>query len=603
MSLVKAATSTIDGNKTPEICALLLASLVQLAAALLLPDISLFAVVLGTTSLVITFLMLVLSIKCEKQFDRVLCTLPKIGKITPSLLLALFLFGGWAVGWYICTFHGVFSSSGNGYFASVAALVSSAALLVECLPSVDAAIIQGRAGETPRPQLALFLCGLAVVLSSLETLGYTVGADSTRRRRTSTASTGSWETTLVIVMASVVMACTALQLLIDAGAFAYISTRPQFPAQVAKLSESKIVKSLPALITLVTCVLWAVLTVVGTFRAPFLLTGNGYFASWLGAIAAYYAIQPHFPESLKKRMKGLKAKVLEGGGAPADEEAAAPAPEAAEADPKALQKELARVTKERDAALAEVEKTKTALSAARGAVAPSPAPKTPSSKKLTPSAFGLQDSSPATEQRLMPLIEALGEAQQKTRQAQAEREAAVLELDEMKGGVRGLEADRDAAVREATQHREAAVKAEAARKEAESKAKSVEAELADALAELGDVDEGGGNNATLIRERDDALAARDEARTALATAESTLEQMQREREEEKEKQRQRAEAGRAALANRQAQRERRADSSGPAPARARRETSPNDEDLSARRARRKERRKELEEQKQEQFEA
>ena len=38
---------------------------------------------------------------------------------------------------------------------------------------------------------------------------------------------------------------------------------------------------------------------IGTFRGPFIGTGNGFFASWLGLVACIYATVPYLPKDMQ----------------------------------------------------------------------------------------------------------------------------------------------------------------------------------------------------------------------------------------------------------------------------------------------------------------
>ena len=93
------ATSTVDGNKAPELFALLCSSLVVLGVALVGADSNpTYVLIFGVGSTAVSLLMLVVQVMNSELLDRRLCTLPKAGDVNTGLLLALFLFGWWAVG-------------------------------------------------------------------------------------------------------------------------------------------------------------------------------------------------------------------------------------------------------------------------------------------------------------------------------------------------------------------------------------------------------------------------------------------------------------------------------------------------------------------------
>ena len=66
---------------------------------------------------------------------------------------------------------------------------------------------------------------------------------------------------------------------------------------------------LPLAITSVALTLWLVEVFVSTFRAPFLTTGNGYFASWAGLGAAAYVCKPHLPEWMQAKVARVRQSV------------------------------------------------------------------------------------------------------------------------------------------------------------------------------------------------------------------------------------------------------------------------------------------------------
>ena len=112
-----AMASTVDGNKLPELVALLLASVVELLAALLSSIVSGYARLLGGMSAAVVVLMLVVQLANDTVLDRVLFKLPKIGGINLGLICAVLLLGWWCVGCVICTFKGPFTETSNGYFS------------------------------------------------------------------------------------------------------------------------------------------------------------------------------------------------------------------------------------------------------------------------------------------------------------------------------------------------------------------------------------------------------------------------------------------------------------------------------------------------------
>ena len=129
-SVAAAAVSTVDGNKAPELFALVVISAVEIFSALLHPVWSLYAVLLGAVSFAIGSLMLLWNTYHVRSLDGACCRLPKVGDITAGFLLAIFLLLWWAAGAGIVTFDGPFTTTSNGYFAAWAGLACSVLLLV-----------------------------------------------------------------------------------------------------------------------------------------------------------------------------------------------------------------------------------------------------------------------------------------------------------------------------------------------------------------------------------------------------------------------------------------------------------------------------------------
>ena len=109
--------NTVDGNKAPELFLLLLASVVELLAALLAPAPTTFSWVLGLSSSVVIAFMFVLQLYRPTWLDKAFVRLPRIGAINLGLVLSIFLLCWWGVGCGICTFQGPFTTTSNGYFA------------------------------------------------------------------------------------------------------------------------------------------------------------------------------------------------------------------------------------------------------------------------------------------------------------------------------------------------------------------------------------------------------------------------------------------------------------------------------------------------------
>ena len=89
--------------------------------------------------------------------------------------------------------------------------------------------------------------------------------------------------------------------------------RPRHPRHAAaplprRRARDRVPK-LPLAVTSVALTLWLVEVFVSTFRAPFLTTGNGYFASWAGLVAAAYVCKPHLPKWMQAKVARARQSV------------------------------------------------------------------------------------------------------------------------------------------------------------------------------------------------------------------------------------------------------------------------------------------------------
>lgn len=316
-------TSTVDGNKAPELFALLCSSLVVLVVALVAADsMPLYTLLFGAVSSVLSLVMLTVQVWKSEILDRTLFKLPKAGDVNLGFILACFLFGWWSVGAGLCTFRGPFTTLSNGYLGCWASLAASMVLIAECKLHPDEHIKrrpQMRDGKpvtvmVPVPksgvpggtkamqvQVGLLICAIAVILSAVQSFsdvpdfsGGWASANTSAPAATYEDVEGGWEAVLVVILACPVIAAMVV-LLIGGGALAmngYVLA--------------------PFITTLACLILWSALVVVATFRAPFLTAGNGYFSSWLGLVLAAQAVRPHLPESWKRRMSGLRQKLAAG---------------------------------------------------------------------------------------------------------------------------------------------------------------------------------------------------------------------------------------------------------------------------------------------------
>ena len=241
-------------------------------------------------------------------------------------------------------------------------------LIGECAASPDLAAAAAKARDKhgqpvatagARPLVSLLISATVVFFSAIQT-------------------TGPWETTLVMVLACLV-AAIILTLLV-------------FGAQLAAKGAW-----IPTGLVVILVVLWAVEVGIGTFRAPFNITSNGYFASWVGFVALALIARPFIPASLAIRAERVKGTIFDkqDGEQSGDENEHAKVHGSDEGD------------------------TLTPHSGRLDA--------SPSSKAVASEA----------EQRIWPLLTALGEQQAKASAMQADRDAARAELQAVRAGSPG----------------------------------------------------------------------------------------------------------------------------------------------------------------------
>ena len=245
---------------------ILAASIVELSAAINLNNSDSWATTFGILSLIVVMVLLVLQSKKPELCTKVLYTLPnERGDVTTEMLIAILLFIWWSIAAGILTFDNPFTTTSNGYFATWAGFASSHLLLSGTVPVVGAAAENAKAklrqpGEAG-PQSILCVCAIMVVIAGAQ------------------VNNNAWETSLVIIFGVCGVVYSSAMLL--AG--------ERFDAATHRLAA------------LIMLVLWATEAGVGTFRAPFVNTGNGYFASWTGLVACIYIAMPHLPEHLRAK--------------------------------------------------------------------------------------------------------------------------------------------------------------------------------------------------------------------------------------------------------------------------------------------------------------
>ena len=182
-------TSTVDGNKAPELFALLCSSLVVLVVALVAADsMPLYTLLFGAVSSVLSLVMLTVQVWKSEILDRTLFKLPKAGDVNLGFILACFLDGGLLVP--VCAPSVAHSPrSRMATSAGWASLAASMVLIAECKLHPDEHIKrrpQTRDGKpvtvmVPVPksgvpggtkamqvQVGLLICAIAVILSAVQ---------------------------------------------------------------------------------------------------------------------------------------------------------------------------------------------------------------------------------------------------------------------------------------------------------------------------------------------------------------------------------------------------------------------------------------------------
>ena len=220
-----------------------------------------YALSVGIVSLMLSVTLLILQSKNPDALLKVLFSLPKVGEVSVELLIAFALFAWWAVAAGILTFQGPFNLTQNGFFATWAALAASTLIASTVIPEIqDATLKAKRLSIHGTPIVLLLLCALVVLFAALQ-------------------NTNGWEPMLMIAFAAItIVYCFLLLLSADT------------------LSEQ--MKQTAAAIVLI---IWLIEAGIGTFRGPFTITSNGYFASWIGLLAAIHTIAPNLPDALQAK--------------------------------------------------------------------------------------------------------------------------------------------------------------------------------------------------------------------------------------------------------------------------------------------------------------
>lgn len=235
---------------------LLVASIVEFFAAVSINYPS-FAIASGIVGICFAGVLMILQGQNPEGLVKVIFSnFPMVGVVTVEMLFAFFLFAWWAVATGIMTFQGPFTATTNGYFATWAALSSSVMLLSASVPAVAEKATGAKEKLLGAPLLIFLVCSLVVLFAGLQFTQY-----------------GLWQVILGVIIAGIGI----------------------FYSLLFSLAGEKLDASMQQYGTLIMLVLWAVEAGVCTFQAPFVVTGNGYFASWVGLAVIVKLAVPFLP--------------------------------------------------------------------------------------------------------------------------------------------------------------------------------------------------------------------------------------------------------------------------------------------------------------------
>lgn len=285
------ALNTVDGNRVPELILLLVASFIEVFAALLNQFFSLYAVLVGAISFVLCLLFLFLEVYAHACLDRPMCR-PGGRAVSSGLVLSLLLTGWWLAGAGVCTFYAPFTATSNGYFACWAGVYASVMLVGECWPAKEEAPPVAEDGTPPPPRgseiwlTALMLCALAVMLAAIAELngsssyltleggdwlgeygsgiaGSADGGEAGGGEADGGGAEGAggprWETLLMIALSSITLAFALLLMCV---------------AKKCATHTSAGVRVLPLMALILVLLMWLAVVALGTFRHPFVITGK-----------------------------------------------------------------------------------------------------------------------------------------------------------------------------------------------------------------------------------------------------------------------------------------------------------------------------------------
>lgn len=181
------------------------------------------------------------------------CLIIQTGEfVKPGLLekvekpVSLFLFVWWAVGTGVITFKGPFLTAGNGYFSAWAGLLFTTHWALNIDTSKFTDLDKGR-----KTLAVLAAAGAIVMFACIPYLTIQTGQ-------------AAWGLSAGLIT---IIVCAVLFKMFD-----------DVNAQMLKVSA------------VIMFIMWATVAGVCTFDGPFILAGNGYFASWGGFVTSTYLL-------------------------------------------------------------------------------------------------------------------------------------------------------------------------------------------------------------------------------------------------------------------------------------------------------------------------
>jgi len=225
-----------------------------------------YAVSVGAVGAGLGLLTLLVYRSRDSNLKKVQFELQGVGQVTNEMLIAFFFFVWWVVGACVLTFNFLpFFITGNGYFSLWAGAFASAGYLADA----SGRTLDGLASRARSKGPLFGLIVPSVVLIIATTTDNMLELDQCK-----------YGLSVGIISLVGILFLLALD---DRG------SRLDFGRNGQRMADT-----LPKLVAFVLVCLWAAAAIVLTFDGPdrFKVTGNGYFACWLGLVLSFcFAVQ------------------------------------------------------------------------------------------------------------------------------------------------------------------------------------------------------------------------------------------------------------------------------------------------------------------------